>query len=126
MQPSRLHALAVFGLLPLVLAACQGYGRPATDPHIVVAVRNYYNGNAAEREPGCDSPQLVLFRRLNTQSSWGVNNTLIMYAVYEYEQRRPGTGIPICSGTAERYFTVLRTDQGPHVVGMTGPSRDQD
>src|SRR5262245_32913827 len=113
MQTSQLRVLVLMTLLPLVVAACHGYGGPATDPRVVIAIWNYYNAPAAERDPGCDRPNLVLFRRLNTESSMGINNTLIMYAVYEYEQRRPGTGIPICSGTADRYFTVLRTDKGP-------------
>jgi hypothetical protein len=107
-----------------VLAGCAGsIGRPANDPRLSAAVREYYNLNAAERDEGCTAPIMALLEALQVHNSFYVGNTLRLYSRYRYEQREPATGALVCSGVGERYFMATRTTAGPQIVGMSGPSR---
>lgn len=117
--------LAAAALVLAMLAGCSGPGRPATDPRFIGAVRAYYNANAAEPQAGCTQPLMVVMRSLRTVSSFGVSSTLRMRAGYEFEQRDPVSGALICSGTGDRFFTLFRGSQGPRVIGMDGPRREQ-
>jgi hypothetical protein len=114
--------LARLALLPLALSACAaGPDRPATDPRVIEAIRVFYNMHAAEA--GCNQPVLVMFRSLTITHAQGFGDTLRMRAVYDFEQREPQTGGLVCDGTGTRHLSVLRTVDGPRVLGMSGRKR---
>lgn len=116
-------ALVVSAAVALAVAACTASGdRPANDPRFIRAVRDFYNANAIEA--GCDAPQIVLLRTLETVQSFPGQGVLRMQARFEFEQRDPQSFEVICSGSGNRFFSVLRSDRGPVVVqGMSGPRR---
>lgn len=112
-------------LAGLVLAACNmvGGGRPANDPQIMAAIREYYNARALESDPPCALPQLVLFRELSVIDSFAPTRSIVVRARYNFEQRTGRAGDVVCAGQGTRTFTVSRTTTGPRVVGMSGRER---
>lgn len=125
--PSRpahrlLSAASILALAALAGCSIFQGGRVANDPRYVAAFKAYYNAHAAESEPGCTNPQIVMMEEQRVLGSMPQAQTLQMWAKYRYEQRLQPSLELVCQGEATRYFDV-RKSQRPVVLGMSGPKR---
>ncbi|SNB61358.1 hypothetical protein SAMN07250955_102198 [Arboricoccus pini] len=123
-RPAHRLLSAAFVLALAALAGCSIFqgGRIANDPRYITAFTTYYNANAAESEPGCTNPHIVMMDEQRVLSSLPQAQALQMWAKYSYEQRLQPSQELVCQGEATRYFSV-RKSQNPVVVSMSGPKR---
>jgi len=119
----RFDRRALLGLFA-GLAACGPVtgGRLLADERVLRAIRAHYDAHAREGE-GCGEPFITRIRsgRVVSDAAFGAPTRVAI--VYEWEAPPANPGAPRCRGEGERFFSVLRTSEGPVVTAMSGPVR---
>jgi hypothetical protein len=126
MITSSRFRLAIPVLMGLGLAACAAEpGRTdspqlTASPEMLVAIRHYYESNAAEENNACSAVIMSGLNRSEVVSDSGGQLVVdVTYTYGNYAHR----GSMRCRGFGNREFTLTRQGDRFQVVGMTGERR---
>ena len=122
-------AHAWLGLLPVV-AGCTTLP-PPRDP-LSEQIATYYAGHATEEDGRCSAPAIASVTKRKVLASGGDSTRVRVRYSYVDEGAEASTGWTsvfradqVCTGVAERDFTLVRDQLGYKVIEMSGPVRDE-